>query len=235
MEKLSLAKYNIEIHKDKGVGYWRNLYLEFIELMDFDSIIEFGSGSPSFLNKIEAKRKVALDSGDKYIKSFNESGIEFHELDFDKDIMPDLGTFDIAICSDVFEHLLYPDKTLYNIKTSLTKKGILFSHVPNEFTFKKTIQVMLGISESLYFHKNCEEYSDPHLHRFTKTGYEKFLKLHFKYNLFISDLKYNSKLKLLNFLKIPIPYTFQNGPTFISTNDLNSYNHMIDLKRKLSL
>jgi len=234
MEKPSLAKYNIEIHKDKGVGYWRNLYLKFLEHMDFDSIIEFGSGSPSFLNIVKAKRKAALDSGDKYIKNFHESNIEFYELDFDKDSMPQLGTFDIAICSDVFEHLLYPDKTLYNIKTSLNITGVLFSHVPNEFTFKKTIKIMRGMSESLYFHQNCEEYCDPHLHRFTKIGYEKFLKLHFKYNLFISDLKYSKKLKLLQFLHIPIPYAFQGGPTFISTNDQDTYNSLVNLKRKLS-
>jgi 2-polyprenyl-3-methyl-5-hydroxy-6-metoxy-1,4-benzoquinol methylase len=155
-------------------------------------------------------------------------------LDFDKDSMPQLGTFDIAICSDVFEHLLYPDKTLYNIKTSLAKTGVLFSHVPNEFTFKKTLKIMFGTSESLYFHTTCKEYCDPHLHRFTKIGYEKFLKLHFKYNLFISDLKYSKKLKLLQFLHIPIPYAFQGGPTFISTNDQDTYNNLVNLKRKLS-
>lgn len=49
-----------------------------------------------------------------------------HSLDFKK-------LFDIIICSEVLEHLKYPEKLLMFISKHLDKKGLLFLSIPNGF------------------------------------------------------------------------------------------------------
>jgi len=233
-EAKSLANYNIEVHRPKGAGRWRMLYAEFMKRLEINSIVEFGSGSPDFLKTVYASRKVAIDGGDRWKNDFKEAGIEFVKIDMDFEDFPDIGKFEVAVCSDVFEHLLYPDKTLKAIKRCLFDDGILFSHVPNEFTFKKTVQIMLGISNSSYFHKHCQEFNDPHLHRFTKIGYEKFLETEFKYNVFIADMRFNKTAMFLRRIGISVPYAFQGGPTFVSSNNEDVIGNVKDIKRMLS-
>lgn len=40
-------------------------------------------------------------------------------------------------------------------------------------------------------------------------------------------------LNFLNKIKLPIPYGFQFGPTYISTNDLNKYKEIKKIKSSL--
>ncbi|MFH0969690.1 MAG: methyltransferase domain-containing protein [Patescibacteria group bacterium] len=230
----SLADYNIDIHSSKGLGGWRILYKLFLNKLNFDSIIEIGAGPPTFLSEIKCLRRIAIDGGDRWKKEYNELGIDFFKIDLDKDELPNLGKVDIAVCSDVFEHLIFPDRTLFYIHKIIKDDGILFSHVPNEFSLWKTFSVMMGKSDSMYFHKFCEEYNDPHLHRFTKIGFEKFLKKEFKYNLFIGDMKYHFTAKILGKLRLKVPYMIEGGPTFVSTNDSNKFNLLKKIKLTLN-
>jgi hypothetical protein len=229
----TLADYNINIHHSKGIGSWRMLYKSFLDQLSFNSIVEIGAGPPLFLSEIKCPRRIAIDGGDRWKKEYDELGIEFVRINLDKDNLPDVGKIDVAVCSDVFEHLIYPDRTLAYIHKMIQDDGILFSHVPNEFSFRKTLSIMMGRSESLYFHKFCNEYNDPHLHRFTKVGFKKFLEKEFKYNLFISDLRYNLKAKILKYLHLKAPYMIEGGPTFISTNNLNKFNLAKKIKNKI--
>ncbi|MCP1663164.1 SAM-dependent methyltransferase [Methanocalculus sp. AMF5] len=178
------SNYDVDLLK-KGIGGWRKLYAQFVEKIKPKSIIEFGAGRPDFLQSIDCPRKVAIDYTNTFESEFLDAGIEFYTIDLDTGILPNLGLFDIVICSDVFEHLRFPDIALKYAHELLNDNGLLFSHVPNEFTFNKTIKIMLGMSESLYFHKHCEEYNDPHLHRFTRIGFQKFLEQQFLYNIYI--------------------------------------------------
>jgi SAM-dependent methyltransferase len=227
------AQYNAEIHRPGGIGQWRRLYLELINHLNPSSVIELGAGSTDFLSAITCSRKVAIDANNKWEEAFRKTGAEFVQLDLDHGQLPPLGVFDIAVCSDVFEHLLYPDRTLDYLSKLVGSDGVLLSHVPNEFSLVKTVKIMLGLSESLYFHHHCEEHNDPHLHRFTKLGFEKFLRRHFQYNLFISDLRFGIILRLLRALRAPIPYCLQGGPTYISTNNKATYDMARDIKGRL--
>ncbi len=230
----SAAQYNVEIHRPKGLGGWRSLYLQFIRHMDIVSLIEVGAGAPAFLKAVQCPNKTAVDAGRRWADEFRESKIDFIKLDLDNDSLPRIGPFDVAVCSDVFEHLLYPDRTLAFLHSILSDDGFLFSHVPNEFALRKTIRVMVGRSESLYSHQHCEEFNDPHLHRFTKIGFGKFLRREFHYNLFIGDLKYRKIQRLLRKLRLPVPYALEYGPTFVSTNSRGRFDMLKAVKERIS-
>lgn len=207
--------------QSKGIGGWRRLYLTFLHadpLKEMTSVIELGSGSPDFLRAVPQARKAAVDVGDRYAGDFRKSGIEFYKKDLDRDSLEDIGRFDIVICSDVFEHLITPMVALSNIRAMVGDDGVLISHVPNEFSMRKTLSVMMGRSTSMYFHKSEEEWTDPHLRRFTKIGFERFLRTTFDYNVPIQHMKHARVARALRFLRVPVPYCLEGGPTFISTN-----------------
>lgn len=215
------AQYLNSSFQSKGIGGWRTLYLEFLRaspLKDMASLIELGSGSSDFLRSVPQARKAAVDIGDRYAAEFRESGIDFHQKDLDKDSLADLGRFDIVICSDVFEHLINPIFALSGICAMVGNDGVLISHVPNEFSLRKTLSVMMGKSTSMYFHKTEEEWTDPHFSRFTKIGFERFLRTNFAYNIPIQHLKHSRFARFLRFCGISVPYCLEGGPTFISTN-----------------
>lgn len=207
--------------QSKGIGGWRELYLDFLRaspLQAMTSLVELGSGSSDFLRSVPQARKVAVDIGDRYAGEFRESGIDFHKRDLNTDTLADLGRFDIVICSDVFEHLIDPAFALANIRAMVGDEGVLISHVPNEFSLRKTLSVMMGRSTSMYFHKSEEEWTDPHFRRFTRIGFERFLRTNFQYNVPIQHLKHSRFARFLRVLGGTVPYCLEGGPTFISTN-----------------
>ncbi|SBW11312.1 hypothetical protein KL86APRO_20150 [uncultured Alphaproteobacteria bacterium] len=216
------AQYLDVAFQSKGIGGWRDLYLRFLRTAPFDrleSLIELGSGSPDFLRAAPQPRKVAVDIGDRYAEDFRADGIAFFQRDLDKDALTDLGGFDVAICSDVFEHLYDPVFALSGIRTMLGGSGVLISHIPNEFALKKTVSVMMGRSTSLYFHKTETEWTDPHLRRFTRIGFERFLGTCFAHNIPIQHLKHARLARGLRSVGLGVPYCLEGGPTFVSTDD----------------
>jgi hypothetical protein len=148
-ESGSLAKYNIDIHVPEGLVGWRLLYLRILEQIGPASVIEVGSGSPEFLQALKGcEKRAAIDGGERWQQQFEESGIDFYQLDLDHDPLPALTPYQVSVCSDVFEHLLYPQRTLEFLRRITASEGFLMSHVPNEFRLAKTVKVMLGVREA---------------------------------------------------------------------------------------
>lgn len=175
-DTMTLAEFNRQVHVPKGIGGWRALYLKLIREIEPGSVLEIGSGDPSFLTAVSnAARRAAIDSGDRFRADFAEAGCDFYSLDLDRDSLPDIGTFDVIVCSDVLEHLVYPKRTLDFVGERLSPAGVLFSHVPNEFTLRRTVQIMLGRHDAMYFHGDCREWENPHRRRFTDTGFRSLL------------------------------------------------------------
>lgn len=233
-----LIEINIAANTLKGIGGWRLLYLDFIRAMRPVSLVEIGSGDPKFLKEAARYVEVAsgLDANPHLVDLYRDAGIEFTVCDFDHGSMPEMARkFAVAICSDVFEHLLYPSKTLGFIKEILKDEAVLFSHVPNEFSLSRTMRIMAGRREAVYFHKTCEEWDNPHIRRFTNKGYKKFLEQMFKYNLKLSDLRLHRYLKFFTFLKLGLPYCLEGGPTYASTNNENVYTALKAIKKELSV
>jgi SAM-dependent methyltransferase len=217
----SLLEVNRKYATLRGVGGWRELYARFIDELEPDAVLELGSGDPAFLSALpERIKRVALDGNAELKPLYHQAGVDFYAFDFDCEDPPvDLTGFDIAVCSDVFEHLLYPQRSLKLLADSLTASGVLFSHVPNEFRLRRTVKIMLGHSEGLYFFPECDEWNQPHLRRYTDLGYSRFLQTAFKHNLRMADLNYTGMARLISRLRLPVPYCLQGGPTYASTND----------------
>lgn len=224
------TNYLRHVHQSKGIGGWRSLYLDLLtapQLSNHDSIIEFGAGSPDFLASTSAARRVAVDISDKYKDSFEAAGVEFAVHNLEVDDLSSLGQFDVAICSDVFEHLLNPDSALRSLESALRPEGILFSHVPNEYRLGTTLRIMLGLQEGLYFHLKESEWTDPHIRRFTDLGFRRFLQQYFQWNVKITHLRYRGIARVLRNATIKVPLCLEGGPTYISTNSRKRYEDII--------
>ena len=109
-----------------------NLYLKILNNIKLDKVLEIGSGSPEFLIKVKANSKFAFDGGIKFKEEFIKNNINFTKIDLDHDEFPKIKNLDLIVSSDVFEHLIYPEKLYFTYK-ALNENGILISHVPNEF------------------------------------------------------------------------------------------------------
>lgn len=223
----SLAEYNAKAYRSKGMNRWRNLYSHIISIVPPKNAIEFGAGNPDFLSSLPIEtEKLAIDGTDTYKKKFDDALIHLSVWDLDQPISKPFGTFESAICSDVFEHLINPETALNTIYRCLQEDGYLFAHVPNEFSLRKTISIMMGKSEAIYFSHHCEEWNHPHLHRFTDIGFQKFLGLKFKHLIRITHLVDSRTLRLLRKTGIRIPYCLEGGPTYIATNSVETMSRL---------
>ena len=54
------------------------------------------------------------------------AGAPFRRINIDRDDLSALGTFDLVVCSNVFEHLARPDRFLNSIHQTLTPSGRLY-------------------------------------------------------------------------------------------------------------
>ncbi|MGI9421018.1 MAG: class I SAM-dependent methyltransferase [Geminicoccaceae bacterium] len=214
--------YLDDSHRDGGIGKWRRLYTKLLKqpsLAGLDSIVELGAGAPDFLAGLSMSSRLAVDLGERYRPLYEQAGISFRQADLEQDRLDDVGRFDVAVCSDVFEHLLFPHLVLENIRSLLTPKGVLLSHVPNEYALKATLAIMAGRREGLYYHQHSNEWEDPHVRRFTDLGYQRFLKLQFRHSIRLTQLGYKGLPKLMARFGVGVPYCLEHGPTYASTND----------------
>lgn len=232
---MTTAEVYESLFSPKGIGTWRELYLNFIEELSPSSVIEFGAGDPQFLLRLDNSiHRCAVDYMSRFKAVFDDAGILFHQMDLNSPQVDRINErYDIAICSDVFEHLQNPACCLDLIKETIGSEGILFSHVPNEFRLRKTAMVMMGLDKAIYNHEQCEEWDHPHLHRFTDIGYLKFLMTGFKYNVKLTYMGYRNFLHLLANLSLPLPFCLQGGPTYASTNSLETKNKILAAQKSL--
>jgi hypothetical protein len=96
---------NRKIYQSKGISTWRELYLQFLEPLPIDSILEVGAGSPDFLCAAQTQTKIALEGRVEIRDFFEKENILFHSVDLDNNNWPQIPPVDAAVCSDVFEHL----------------------------------------------------------------------------------------------------------------------------------
>ncbi len=231
---MSLAQINERVHPSAhNLGGWRALYLTFIEKLEPVSVLEIGCGGAAFIERLPAHiRRAGIDGGLRFENEVAAVGAEFYAIDLDHDVLPDLGPFDVVVCSDVLEHLLYPMRTL-EYTSALLPTGVLFSHVPNEFHWRRTLKIMAGRASAVYFHHGSEEWENPHLRRFTDLGFMRLLKRHFAYNLPLTDLRYTRVARLFQKVGLKPPYCLQGGPTYASTNDAATFRELAVVKRRL--
>jgi SAM-dependent methyltransferase len=218
----------------KGVGGWRKVYLAIIDALGPHCVLEAGAGAPDFMLQVHAPKRIAVDVGAKYKAAFQQAGVEFAERDLDRDTLAGLGPVDVAVCSDVFEHLVHPARALAALCDVLRPQGVLLSHVPNEYRLAPTLGVMFGRREATQFHQGAREWDDPHVRRFTDRGFRAFLESRFAHNLALTPLRYGRPARLFKALGLSPPYCLQGGPTYASTNDAAAAERLKAIARSLA-
>ena len=129
------------MYKDKGSGYFQNIRKELLELIPQENrmgnLLEIGASSRSILiyakkngyaQKIYGVELYKLQKSfqnSKEIKKFIIDDIERLELPFEKNF------FDIILCGDVLEHLIYPNNVVKKLRLLLKDNGVLIVSLPN--------------------------------------------------------------------------------------------------------
>ena len=218
-----LAEVEHQSHRPAS-GLWRPLYVEMLASLGTQSVLDLGSGSPELLVAMSGvKRRLAIDAGARWADAYRDAGIEFLQVDLNRTPLPKVQPVEAVVCTDVFEHLLFPRRVLEWIADcALVPDGVLVSHVPNEFTPRRTIDVMLGRRDATYFHPHLDEDEDPHLRRFTDIGFRRFLSRSFSYSVPFAGLNSSRVASTLDRCGLPVPFCLQPGPGYISTNSPHS-------------
>jgi SAM-dependent methyltransferase len=231
----SVLDVNIRTQHVKPLSSWRKLYLRILGELRPGSIVDFGCGHVDFLARLPVEmRRVGLDGNPGYADEYQAAGIEFHAFDFDAGEPPvKLEGFEAAVCSDVFEHLLYPQKLLRIGADALSEEGVLLSHVPNEFRVGDLLPIMRGRAGSVVFHSDTEEWTNPHLRRFTDLGYRRFLGLEFDYHVALAPLNAPKAARQLRRFRLPVPFCLQGGPTYASTRSAETHARLQELVARM--
>jgi 2-polyprenyl-3-methyl-5-hydroxy-6-metoxy-1,4-benzoquinol methylase len=176
-QKLSMHTTNLQKHTTQNpvsrffLNNFRNLLIEQTKQLHPKSILDVGAGEGFTLEALR-KNKIAK----------NLEGIEYMDdaLALAKKLHPEVmikkgdiyklpykaNSFDLIICTEVLEHLEYPDKAIDELKR-VTKKYIIIS-VPNEPHF--TIQRILRGKNVLKLGAHPE-----HIQHWTSGAFEKFV------------------------------------------------------------
>jgi 2-polyprenyl-3-methyl-5-hydroxy-6-metoxy-1,4-benzoquinol methylase len=97
-------------------------------------IIDVGCGSGNLLNLISSGFPSASLTGADFSESkINHCRSLYPHIDFTLgDIYDELNPeYDLVLCTEVLEHLLYPHKALKNLVHGLKNRGVVFITVPN--------------------------------------------------------------------------------------------------------
>ena len=119
-------------------------YIETIVLCEKEGVsftggkaIDVGCGTGHFLHELKKRHPeiniVGTDFSEESIsvsKQINETG-EFFLMDIFNIPSEQLGKYDYVICSEVLEHLLYPEKALQNIIKLANENAAIILTVPN--------------------------------------------------------------------------------------------------------
>ena len=140
-------------------------------------VLDVGCGDGTLLSYLMQDFKIdphGLDISKLAVRIAQSRGIKALVADATKRFpFPDK-CFSVIICSDVLEHLIFPEKTLQEILRVGVDEAIFIFSIPNTGYFLNRLKFLLGkpiFEQGRYS-------SDEHLHFWTKSSFEGLLQAH---------------------------------------------------------
>jgi SAM-dependent methyltransferase len=142
-------------------------------------VLDAGCGDGRLLADLASLgvRAFGVDLSEVAIAELRGRGLEGARADLDGGTLPvETGSFDIALCLDVFEHLFAPDHLLAEIHRSLAPGGRLIVAVPNGVNLFNRLAFLAGrhIDVMDTAHLTNVPFSE-HIRFFSRNVFESFL------------------------------------------------------------
>jgi SAM-dependent methyltransferase len=123
------------------------------------------------LDKNKKYRLLEIGAGAKILKKFLPKNVLYESLDFgehDFNFNLDRGkfpikkdTYDIIVCLETLEHVLYPERVIKEIIRVAKKDAIFFFSLPNEYNFVMRFYYLMGIKTEV---DEIFQITEKHLH-----------------------------------------------------------------------
>lgn len=125
---------------------------------------------------IEGNEVTGADIDTIALEKASELGIKTIHLDLNGEWQELKGkTFDVVVLAETLEHLYYPERVIEKVKAVIKKDCVFIGSVPNAFSLKNRIRLLLGQKEHTSLH-------DPtHINHFSHKELETLLKKHYKH------------------------------------------------------
>jgi SAM-dependent methyltransferase len=88
--------------------------------------VDLGCGHGVFGNELLKRGCTVTFSDEESFLDPSLKGVDFKPLDLERQVLADLGRFDLIICSNVLEHLSDPQRLLNMISDALTPNGVFY-------------------------------------------------------------------------------------------------------------
>jgi methionine biosynthesis protein MetW len=160
-----------------GVTVYRaRTILSFFNKKNLGKTLDVGCGDGTLLYTLTDRYGLKIDPhgleiSKKASEKAAEKGIKLHTQDVEKRFPFANNFFDTIICSEVLEHLIFPEKTLSEIKRVTKDNSIIIFSVPNLGYFKNRLKLLVGRSPFEQGRYSSLE----HLHFWAKDSFERFL------------------------------------------------------------
>lgn len=174
-KKLSNNKYNIRelsLLRWPTISYLLEKYLNLAN-KDID-LVDLGAGDGSTLDLLRRNYSIigkGIEISELASEKARQRGFEIVTQSIEFPLPFPNDSIDVIICSEVLEHLRYPQKALMNVKNVLKNEGLLFLSVPNLGFIRNRIRLLKGMNP---FDGN-EYHLSVHLHHWTFRGLRQFL------------------------------------------------------------
>lgn len=136
--------------------------------------------------------------------------------------------YDYVIYGDVLEHLVQPDKTIFNTTKILSKNGKILISIPNI----AHIDTIYGILNGNFNYNKTGTLDVTHLRFFTISSFAQMIKnINDTYNI-------NLNLKLLDITKVKPKYIDENSLLFKilnANNNVTSFQYILEINQKDNL
>lgn len=139
---------------ESGIKYKHDIELFLSDLAEYKTILDWGGDDGINTPSFDADRVFIYDiSGKKVLPNFQS--IESDELNSND--------YDLVICSNVLEHVSYPQEILSEIVSVMNKETILYIEVPYEKIMADSFDSKNIFSNKRHWHEHINFYSQKSL------------------------------------------------------------------------